>query len=61
MLVKYTEGAASGPINGLAVRSRRHITLPGADVVIGKIVEFGIIEIAVQSLKTIGFVAGFFT
>ena len=48
-------------INSLAVRSRRHITLPGADVVIGEVVELGIIEITVKSLEAIGFVAGFLT
>ena len=48
-------------INGFAVRSRGHISLPGADVVIGTVIELRIIEIAVKSLESIRFITRFLT
>ena len=43
-------------INGLSVNPRRHVTLPSTDVVIGKVVKLGVIQIAVESLELVRFV-----
>ena len=43
-------------VDGLSVHSLGHISLPCADIVIGKVVELRVIQISVQSLKTVRFV-----
>ena len=40
-------------VDGLSVHTLGHVALPCADVVIGKVIELGVIQISVQSLKTV--------
>ena len=44
------------PIHGLSINPRRHIALPSANVVIGKVVKLGVVQVAVESLELIRFV-----
>ena len=52
----FLDAFIAHPINGLSINPRRHIALPSANVVIGKVVKLGVVQVAVESLESVRFV-----
>ena len=50
----YASGAHA--VDGLSVNPCCHVPLPCADVIVGEVIEFGVIEVVVESLESVRFV-----